>query len=152
MALYSAGFSVAGVNTANTVLANLKAAASDRLRLIEVGVFIAVAPTTAPDLVLVRMSAVGTGAITTATSVLHDTGEGAVTGTLETAWATTRPTVTGGHARRALLPLTIGAGVIWSFGPGLELVVNVSAGLCLQNINASGATLGTLNGYFMWNE
>jgi hypothetical protein len=42
--------------------------------------------------------------------------------------------------------------VIWSFGPGLELVVNVSAGLCLQNINASGATLGTLNGYFMWNE
>jgi hypothetical protein len=152
MALYSAGFSVAGVNTANTVLANLKAAATDRLKLVEVGIFIAVAPTTSPDLVLVRMNAVGTGAITLTANGAHDTADPAASGGLETAWATTRPTVTGANLRRGLLPLTIGSGIIWTFGPGSELIVPASGGLCLQNINASGATLGTLNGYFAWNE
>lgn len=151
MALYSAGFSVSGVNTANTVLANIKAG-TDRLRVREFGVFISVAPTTAPDLVLVRMNAVGTGAITTTANGAHDSSDAAAGGTLETAWATTRPTVTGASYRRALLPLTVGAGVIWTFAIDTAIVVPAAGGLCLQNINASGATTGTLNGYVSWDE
>ena len=152
MALYAASFSVAGVNTANSTLVNLKTAATDRARVREVGLFLSVLPTTAPDLVLVRMNAVGTGAITTGTTVPQDPADAAAATTIETAWATARPTVTGGHFRRALLPLTIGAGIVWTMPPGNEIIMAVSTGLCIHNINASGATVGTLNGYVVWDE
>jgi hypothetical protein len=48
MALVSAEFSLAGVNTANTSLFNLKATSTVPIRVLEVGIFVAVAPTTAP--------------------------------------------------------------------------------------------------------
>jgi hypothetical protein len=150
MALVSAEFSLAGVNTAGTSLWNLKATTTVPLRVLEVGIFIAVAPTTAPDLGIVRMNAVGTGAITSTAGAGHETGHTPV-GVLETAWATTRPTRTGTRFRRALLPLTVGAGIIWQLGPN-GIQVPVSGGLVLEQVSASGATLGTLNGYVVWDE
>lgn len=151
MALYSAVFTIAGVNTANQVLANLKTAASDRAIIREVGVFIEVAPSNAPQYGLMRMNAVGTGAITVATAALSDTADGAVTAGLETAWATTRPTVTGGVFRRTMVPLAVGNGVVFDF-TNRGLIVPVSAGLCVMIANASGATVGTHGGYVTWEE
>lgn len=151
MALYSAVFTISGVNTANQVLANLKTAASDRAIIREVGVFIEVAPSNAPQYGLMRMNAVGTGAITVATAALSDTADGAVTAGLETAWATTRPTVTGGVFRRTMVPLAVGNGVVFDF-TNRGLIVPVSAGLCVMIANASGATVGTHGGYVTWEE
>lgn len=152
MTRYSATFSVAGVNTANSVLANLKAAATDRLQLLEFGVFIETALTTAPVLALQRMNAVGTGAITNVAGVPHDPADAAAGGVVETAWATTRPSLTANTIlRRLQLPVTAGGGLIWDF-TNRPIIVPLSGGLCFIDINASGATLGQFGGYFVWDE
>ena len=93
MALHSADFSIAGVNTAGTVLLNLKASSTVPITLVEFGVYYAVLSTTAYDVGLVRMNAVGTGTITSTAGAPHVTGATS-TAVLETAWVTTRPTVT----------------------------------------------------------
>jgi hypothetical protein len=149
MALVSAGFSISGVNTATTTLLNLKASATVPIYVVEVGIFYAVLSTNAYQLALVRMNAVGTGAITSTAGAPHTSGATA-TGVLETAWATTRPSVTGSSFRQFTMPLTLGAGIIWPLGEGI--MIPVSGGLCLQGVNASGTTTGTLNGYWTWDE
>jgi hypothetical protein len=151
MALYQATFSIAGVNAANGVLFNLKTAASDRAILREVGMFVEVAPSNAPQFGLMRMNAAGTGAITLASVGLADLADGTNSAGLETAWATTRPTVTGGAFRRAMVPLAVGNGIIFDF-TNRPIIVPVSAGLCGVMLNAAGATLGTLGGYVVWEE
>lgn len=149
MALVSAGFSISGVNTATTNLLNLKASSTVPIYVVEVGVFYAVLSTNAYQLALLRMNAVGTGAITSTAGAAHTSGATA-TGVLETAWATTRPTATGSNFRQFTIPLTLGAGIIWPLGEGI--MVPVSGGLILQGVNASGTTTGTINGYWTWDE
>lgn len=151
MALYSATFSIAGVNATDQVLFNLKTAATDRAFIREIGLFIEVAPSNAPQYSLKRMNADGTGGTTNATALLHDTGDGAASALLGTAWVTLRPTVTGGAGRRTMVPLAVGNGVIFDFTTR-PLVVPVSAGLCGVILNASGATVGTHGGYVTWEE
>lgn len=151
MARYSATFAVAGVNTANSVLANLKGGA-DRIALLEFGVFVETAPATAPILALQRMNAVGTGAITNVAGVAHDGADSPALAAVETAWATTRPTLLANTIlRRLQIPVTVGGGIIWGF-QNAPIIVPVSGGLCFININASGATLGQFGGYFVWDE
>jgi hypothetical protein len=151
VALYHATFSIAGVNSANGVLANLKTTTTDRAFIREIGVFIEVASTNAPQYGLMRMNADGTGGTTAATIALSDPAEGAASCVLGTAWVTLRPTVTGGAFRRTMVPNTIGNGVIWDF-TNRPLIVPLSAGLCVIMINASGATTGTHGGYVVWEE
>lgn len=151
MAFYHATFSIAGVNAANQVLFNLKTAATDRAFVREIGIFTEVAPTNAPQYGMMRMLAVGTGAITTATNAISDPADPAAASLLETAWATTRPTVTGGSFRRTMVPLAIGNGVVWDF-TNRPLVVPISSGLCGVVINASGTTVGTHGGYVVWED
>lgn len=151
MPRYSAEFTIAGVNAVDAVLANLKAAASDRMFLRQAFFGIEVAPTNAPAFGLKRMNAVGTGAITTASPFAHDNNDGVPAGVVETAWATTRPTVTGGSARRGWLPLAVGNGFLFDFRDS-PLIVPLSGGLCLLNRIASGATVGTFGGYVEWDE
>lgn len=152
MARYSAEFgSIAGVNAVDAVLANLKAAASDRLFLRTAFFGIETAPTTPPAFGFKRMNAVGTGTITTATALAHDSNDGTPSGTLETAWATARPTVTGGSARRGFVPAAVGNGFLFDFRDA-PLVVPLSGGLCLVNRIASGATLGAFSGFIEWDE
>jgi hypothetical protein len=74
MALISAGFSIAGVNTATTTLLNLKASSTVPIYVVEVGIFYAVLSTNAYQLALVRMNAVGTGAITSTAGAAHTSG------------------------------------------------------------------------------
>lgn len=151
MAIYQATFSIAGVNAVDAVLFNLKTAASDRAILREVGLFVEVAPTSAPAFGLKRMNAVGTGTITASTQGTTDPAEGASPTALETAWATTRPTVTGGSFRRTFVPAVVGNGVIWDF-TNRGIIVPLSAGLCGVNLNASGATVGQFGGYVVWED
>lgn len=149
MALVSAGFTVSGVNTAASVLVNVKASATVPCRVMEVGVFYTVLTTNAYDIGIVRMNAVGTGAITSTAGAGHETGHTSVI-VAETAWATTRPSVTGSYFRRATVPLVLGQGIIFPLGAGI--FVPAAGGLCIQGINASGATTGTIEGYAMWDE
>lgn len=151
MAFYSSTFSQPGVNSANNVIANLKTAATDRAIIREIGCFIEIAPTNAPTFGLLRMSAVGTGAITTAAANNHDLADGAAANALEITWATTKPTFSGGTIRRTSVPLAVGNGVIWDF-TNRGLVVPVSAGMCILMLNATGATLGQLAGWVTWEE
>lgn len=151
--IYQASFSLAGVNAANSVLANLKAAASDRAKLLEFGIGIVTAPTAAPEFSLERMNAVGTGAITTQAIEKSDSADGTASCTLEVAWATTRPTRLGTPApfRRWQMPLTVGQEFVFDF-TNSPLIVPLSGGIMLNLISASGATLGLFNGWFKWDE
>ena len=151
--IQQATLSVAGVNTANSILANLKAAASNRIRLLEVAVWVELASTTALTLQLERMNAVGTGAITSVAGAPADPGDSAGVAVMETAWATTRPTrlATPLGLRRCQLAASIGSGWIWDF-TNRPLVIPVSGGLMLNQVSAAGATLGTLGASFTWDE
>lgn len=153
MTKYAAGYSVAGVNAANTVLANLKAAAGDRILLLQINIQIETAPANPPIFSLERMNAVGTGGITLAPNGPFDPSDGAATGTLEVAWVTTRPTrlATPVNLIRSMLPITLGSQLIFDFS-NRPIVIPLSGGLLLTNLNASGATLGQFGGNFVWDE
>lgn len=151
MAFYSAEFTIAGVNAADGVLFNLKTAATDRARILQVGFFIETAPTNPPIFGLKRMLAVGTGAITTTPPGLNEIVEGAASATLETAWATTRPTVSGGSFVRGAVPVAIGNGIVYDFSIR-PIFVPLSAGMCGVMRNASGATVGVIGGWVHWEE
>lgn len=151
--IQQAVISVAGVNAANTILANLKAAAANRIRLIEVAAWVEIASTTPLALQLERMNAVGTGAITSTAAAPADPGDSAGAAVVETAWVTTRPTRLGTPLglRRCQLAISIGSGWIWDF-TNRPLVIPASGGLLLNQVPASGATLGQLGVSFVWDE
>lgn len=140
----------AGINTANSAMWQIRAGASARLYLRELGVFVASAPTTAPVLVLGRASAVGTSSATV-TPLPVDPNETASSTIVDTAWSVA-PTfsTTGPWLRLAALPAAAGAGMIWTFDQPIEL--NVSTGLVIANLNAAGATLGSFGFYASFDE
>jgi hypothetical protein len=151
MARYSVGLNRAGVNTANTVLAELRAGASARVRLLEVGISVAVAPTTAPRFVLARPSNTPAGG-TNNVPIGDDAADGASLSTFyTTGWTTTPTFATGGPWPRVLgLPVTLGASLLWTFPEGMWL--GLSGSMLLADLNASGATLGSFDIYFAWDE
>lgn len=153
MARYSAGFSVAGVNTANTQVANLvNTGTSQRLRVLQIAVGVASAPTTAPQFYLARSTARGTQT-TTLAGQTFDPGDQASIGTVDSAWSvaptfsTTNKFVNGG------LGTTAGGWWVWDFRDSpLIVTASAGAGLTIVNANASGTTLGTFAGHFIWEE
>jgi hypothetical protein len=151
MARYSGEFTGAGVNSTDGVLFNLKAGATVPLFIEQIFFGIEVAPTNAPIFGAKKMNAVGTGTITAATLVSFDGLGGTSAATLETAWATTRPTVTGGNFLRGTVPTAIGNGFLFDF-TNRPLIVPINTALCGLMRNASGATTGTLGGYLIWQD
>jgi hypothetical protein len=151
MARYTAPFSIAGVNGADTPLFNLKAGATVPLFIEQVYFEIEVVSSNAPIYGLKKRNAVGTGAITSATIKDLDGLGGTSAATLETAWATTRPTVTGGYIGRGAIPLVVGNGFLFDFRPNC-LVVPINTDITGLMINASGATVGTHGGYVIWSD
>lgn len=150
---YSVGFSVAGVNTANTQVANLNnTGTAARLYIREIAVGVAVAPTTAPSFYLSRATARGTQS-TTLAGQPHDPSETSATGTLDTAWSVAPTFSTSTPIRRGGLAVTAGGWWVWQFYDA-PLIVNATSGLglVLANANASGATTGTFTGHFSWDE
>lgn len=151
MARYSLAVSKAGVNAATTHHANLWSPTND-VYVMEIGISVTTAPTTAPDFYIVRSTARGTQSTTANGSAISPQPAPASVAVVDSAWsagATINAATTA--IRRIGLPVTAGSGVIWSFERG-ELVIGNGSGLMVVNANASGATLGALAIYFDWVE
>jgi hypothetical protein len=149
MPIYHAAFTgKAGTNTANTPLANL-ASLSRKLRVREVGIFIQVAPTTAPILCLQRATTRGTQT-TALAPLVKDSTDSAATASLDVAWSSNPAfTNTNPFLRAIALPVTAGNGMVWDLE---ELEIVTPGGLILFNNVASGATVGSYCGYFEYEE
>lgn len=150
---YSAGFSVAGVNTANTQAAALiNTGTANRLYIREIAIGIAVACTTAPSFYLSRATARGTQTATLA-GQSHDPAETAATGTLDTTWSVAPTFSTSNFIRRGGLAVTAGGWWVWQFYDAPLIIPATSGnGIVIANANASGATTGTFTGHFSWDE
>lgn len=149
---YSAGFSVAGVNTANTQTANLVGGTGDRLLVRQIAVGISVAPTTAPSFYLSRSTARGTQTATLAGQAWDSAAVSAI-GTLDTTWSAAPTFSTSNFIVRGGLAVTAGGWWIWDFRDSPLIIPATSgAGITLANANASGATTGTFAGFFVWDE
>jgi hypothetical protein len=150
--LYSAGNTKAGVNVANTVMWMLKTAATDRCHIREITIGVASAPTTAPNFVLARHTALGTSSTTVLGTAL-DPADPAATTTFDSAWSSAPTFATGGPFLKNLpLPVTAGGAMVWTFAYGECIIVPVSAGLVIANVNASGSTVGSFVCNVTWTE
>lgn len=149
---YAASNSKAGVNTANTIMWQLRStAATTRIRLLEVGLGIKGAPTTAPAFQLRRTTAVGTSSTTTA-GTPHDPLDSAALGTFDSAWSV-NPTLDTPAFRETVMAVTAGGQTFWTFyDEPLWIPASTTAGLAIVNTVATGATLGTFVCYMVWEE
>lgn len=152
MAQYAVATNRAGINTANSPMLELRCASTSRAVVREVGITMAVLPTTAPRFILGRATNSPTGG-TNNTPIAMDNADAASLHTFNNPSWTSAPTfnTSGPWIKVGGLPLTLGAGLIWTF-PGQGLVVPTSGSLVLANLNASGATLGSFDIYFIWDE
>lgn len=145
MARYSVGFTKAAPASL-TFVSQLRTTASKDIRIWEVGCFCSTAVTLSVG--LIRSLTIG-ATFTTVTPQADDTSVGTAAGTLCDTAITTTPTVTANtYLRKAVLPATIGAGIIWTFPMGL--IVPVSAGILLWNLGV--ATGPAVEGYWTFDE
>lgn len=112
-----------------------------QFRLMELGFTLVAA--TASKIGLGRPAAIGVTPTTPVDFQLRDTNDVLASGALQSAlaWAT-KPTIPAQFFKVIGLPATIGAGVIWEFGPE-GLTIPVSSSLVLWNM----ATNSVLNAY-----
>jgi len=143
----------AGVNTANTVLFQLKNSTAQRLYIVEFGVSIAASPTTAPQFALARSTATGTSS-TTILGTASDSADVAATGTLDSAWSVAPTfTTTGPFLWSAATPTTAGSAWAWVAPTDrARIVVPTSGGVVLADLVASGTATGNFNFYIAWEE
>jgi hypothetical protein len=151
MARYSvaAAAAKASQNLTDAPQWNLKAGATKSLAVYEIGVFLESGTAAAIGLALLRMLAVGTGAITSDAPTAEDPTLGAASAVLEKTWATTAPTTTGNALRRGTTPATLGTGYIWVF-PAPGLIVPAAGGLVIAQTAA--ATTANLRCYVAFDE
>lgn len=149
MAIYSVSQTRAGINSANSAMWNLWAPTRP-LFIREVGVSIAVAPSTAPVWALARATARGTQS-TEVTPLAHDPQAVAATARFDSAWSV-QPTFanTAPWIRALGMPVTAGGALIWTFPA--PITIAAGTGLLIFNIAASGATLGTMYAYAEYDE
>jgi hypothetical protein len=131
MAIYSLANRTTSTTSAAACL-EIRTTATDRPRLMELGITISAA--TASVFGLGRPAAIGTTPTTPVTVLAEDTGDPAGTITTALAWATA-PTVPANFFRRVSLPATVGAGIIWTFPRGL--VIAVSSSVVVWNITTN---------------
>lgn len=150
---YSAGASKSGVNTANSAYFQIRnTATTGRLYIVEIGIGISVAPTTAPNFFISRSSAVGTSS-TTLAGQANDPGETASLGSFDSAWSAAPTFSTSNFQRMGGLAVTAGGMLIWTFYDApLVCPASTSQGIVIANANASGATTGTFFAYATWDE
>ncbi len=146
MARYSVGWSKAAPAT-GTFVSQLRTSSTKDLRLWEVGCFASSAVSLSVG--LIRSLTLGTTP-TTVVPQAEDSSTGTTAATVcDTVIAGTQPTITANtYFKKAVLPGTIGAGIIWTFPDGL--VVPVSAGIMLWNFGAG--TGPTVEGYWTFDE
>lgn len=142
MAIYSCA--VRSISAASaSPLWELRTTSTDRVAILEIGVFLAAA--TASTIGLGRPAAIGVTPITTVTGVAEEPANPAGTGVVATAW-TTAPTIPATFFRRISVPATVGTGVIWTFPRGL--FVPISSSIILWNLALNGVT----DVYVVWDE
>ena len=107
------------VGTTGAACYEMRAASGARVRVREIGIFLAAA--TASTYGIGRPAAIGVTPTAPVTFIPQDYAEPAGTTTAAVAWAT-GPTVPAQFLRVVGLPAAIGNGVIWTFGPN-EFVV-----------------------------
>jgi hypothetical protein len=152
-ARYSAGFSVSGVNTANTQVVNLtQTGTTQRVDVVQVIVGVASAPTNAPSFYLSRATARGTQTTTVAGNAF-DAADQTPTATLDTAWSVAPTFSTSAALGRAGLATTAGGYWVWDFRDyPITIDKTAGLGLAIVNANAAGATVGTFTGSIVWEE
>lgn len=153
MGTYIAGFSRAGINTANSPVAAIVATSTaTRISVVEIGVGVAVSPTTAPMFYLSRVSARGTQTATLASQPL-DASDAAAVGTVDSTWSANPTFSTSNFLAMGGLSTTAGGFLIWTFyDQPLVIPATSGNGIVIANQNAAGSTLGTFTGYFKTRE
>lgn len=139
----------ASINGTDSAMWNLKAGSAKSLIVNEVSVWLESGTAAAIGFALLRMNAVGTGAITSDTPAAMDPALGAASAVLEKTWATTSPTTTGSALRRGATPATLGTGFVWVF-PYPGLVVAAAGGLVI--CQTAVATTANLRCYVDFDE
>jgi len=151
MARYARSNSKAGVNAANTIMWQLRGGTSQRLKVLEIGLGVKGAPTTAPGFQLVRTTAIGTSS-TTALGDAYDPADAAAIGTLDSAWSVV-PTLATPTLRETVMAVTAGGQTFWSFyDEPLVVPASATVGLAIVNTVATGTTLGTFVTHVVWDE
>lgn len=154
MTMYRASVNArAGINTANSVLFQLRAGTASRLRIREIIWTVTTAPSNAPQLVIARATAIGTSS-TTVAGTPTDPADAAASGTLDSAWSANPTfTTTGPFLSAVTLPVTAGSVFYWSSPEPLsDLVVPTSSGIVFACANASGTTVGAHSLQIAWEE
>jgi hypothetical protein len=95
-----------------------------RCEVLELGIFATTA--VAGEVGTGRPANTPAGALTGTLVQAGDGSDEAGTTTNTTSWATTQPTAPTNPMRRIQLPAVIGAGIVWTWGPG-ELMIPASA-------------------------
>jgi hypothetical protein len=151
MAGYAVSLNRAGINTANSPLLELRTPSTTRARVFQVKITFAVLSTTAPRFVLARPTNTPAGGTNNTPIPLDNADAASLCSFISTGW-TTAPTfaTSGPWIEVGGLPLTLGAGLIWSYP--IPMVLPVSSSLILADLNASGATLGSYDVSFIWDE
>lgn len=139
MGRFSVTNAKAGVNTANTIMWQLRAASTERIELLELSISVKTAPTTAPSWRLNRGTALGTSSATVVPQQ-EDATDDAASSLLDTAWSV-NPTAGSVDLREFGHPATIGSAIVWTFY-NKPMRVERSTGMLIINGNASGPTLG----------
>lgn len=145
MARYTVTSNKAGVNTANTIMWQLRAVTS-RAYLLELGLSVAVAPTTGPEFIMFRSATAGTS---TATVTPQPEGSLAPASSLllDTTWSA-NPTSAATAMRGFAVPNAIGSGIVWTwYSKPLEIEPAATGHIQIVNGNAAGATVGSLRIY-----
>jgi hypothetical protein len=150
MARYSLGFQRAALTAAGPI-ADLASSATDRARLLEVGVFVSAVSGTTPVLTMGMFRSTALGTRTTPTTVLpEDHADPAGTATVATAFSVA-PTNAAAPLRR-FVANGVGQGIIWTWAPNQLMIAN-SLSIVLQAITVAGTSPSfTLDGYFVIDE
>jgi hypothetical protein len=138
--------------TAAARLAEFRTAAGDRAYIREIGVSVGVAGA-APTIGLIRPNAIGVTPTSPLTAQAIDPASPAGTATIATAWGTA-PTLAASpvYLTRVSLPATLGAGWVWAWNPGEELVVPISSSLLIDLVALSAATATAVDVYIRYSE
>jgi hypothetical protein len=153
MSRYSAAGTRSGTNSAGTEYFCLQAnSAAANARIREIGINIAVAPTTAPAFYLSRQTVAGTATttlagqpndpsttVTSSYNFITNSGNGTFSTSL--------------FLRYGGLATTAGGMLIWTFyDEPLIIIPGSGNGIAIVNANASGSTVGTFDCYATWDE
>lgn len=136
--------------TAAGRLGEIRTASTERIYIKEIGVAVGVAGA-APTVGIIRPNAIGVTPTSPKTAVAEEPAAPTGTVTSATAWSTP-PTLPGTpvYLRRVGLPATVGAGWVWTWGYGEELIVPVSSSILIDLIALSSAAATAIDWYVKW--